>query len=109
MSEYNPNHAGIAEFLQSDMMQDMVRGVGEKIMARAISMAPVGSPVDDEHPGRYAASFHMRVRARGGATLDRAEAVVYNDAPEAVWVEFGHRGREPYHTLLRAAMEAGWA
>jgi hypothetical protein len=41
----------------------------------------------------------------GGATSDRVEAVVYNDAPEAVQVEYGHRGAEPYHTLLRAAAE----
>jgi hypothetical protein len=33
---------------------------------------------------------------------------VYNDAPEAIYVEFGHRGNEPYHVLLRAARDAGY-
>lgn len=108
MSDYNPSHAGMAEFLQSEMMQHLVSEVADRLMAHAVSMAPIGDPLVDEHPGRYAASFHVRVHTHGGATGDRAEAIVYNDSPEAKWVEFGHHGREPYHTLLRAAVEAGW-
>lgn len=108
MSDYNPDHTGMAEFLQSGMMQRMVGEVADKIRDRAMAMAPVGNPIDDEHPGRYKASFHVLVHARGGATGDRAEAIVYNDSPEAIWVEFGHQGREPYHILLRAATEAVW-
>jgi hypothetical protein len=62
------------------------RGTGEKHM-----------------PGRYKASFHVKSQLNGGATRDRAEAIVYNDSPEAIYVEFGHRGREPYHILASAA------
>lgn len=108
MSDYNPDHAGIAEFLRSEGMQRMVASVADRIKDRAEATAPVGEPFEDKHPGRYKASFHVRVHAHGGATGDRAEAIVYNDSPDAVWVEYGHRGREPYHTLLRAAMEATW-
>jgi hypothetical protein len=88
-------------------MQLVVKHYGDKIKNRAEVLAPVGSPAEpDEHAGRYKASFSVEVHTRGGATHDRAEAIVKNDSPEAVYVEFGDRGREPYHTLLRAAVEA---
>jgi hypothetical protein len=84
----------------------MVEYVAERIRERAQAQSPVGSFADgDEHPGRYLASWHVRSSRFSGATNDRAEAEVYNDSPEAVWVEYGHHGREPYHTLLRAAVE----
>jgi hypothetical protein len=102
---YNPDHEGMRQFLNSDMMLLLVTSVADQIRARAMASAPVGDPREDEHPGRYAASFHVSSHIHGGATGDRAEAIVSNTAPEAVWVEFGHRGREPYHTLKRAAME----
>jgi hypothetical protein len=95
--------------LNSEMMLRVVTYYGEKIKDRAEVTAPVGDPRNDEHAGRYKASFHVRAHYHGGATGDRAEAIVYNDSPEAVEVEFGHRGREPYHTLLHAAHEAGYA
>lgn len=102
---YTPREAGMIELLNSQMLLRVVERTGQQIMDRAIEMAPVGSPIDDEHAGRYKASFHMESHLLGGATHDRAEAIVYNDSPEAKYVEFGHRGAEPYHTLLRAAME----
>jgi hypothetical protein len=105
VSSYDPDHEGIGRFLRSQDMQDMVRGVAELIRDRAIGLSPVGNPAEDEHAGRYIASWHVRVHDRGGATGDRAEAEVYNDSPEAFWVEFGHRGREPYSVLRRAAYE----
>ena len=104
---YNPNHEGIRRFLNSEGMQRVVKHYADKIKDRAEEIAPVGSPWEpDEHAGRYKASFSVEVHTLGGATNDRAEAIVRNDAPEAIHVEYGHRGREPYHTLLRAAMEA---
>jgi hypothetical protein len=108
VSDYTPSEIGMREFLNSEILMRVVDRVGEGIMVRAIAMAPVGDPSEDEHPGRYKASFRMRSHRFGGATNDRVEAIVYNDSPEAVQVEFGHRGREPYHTLLRAASEASW-
>lgn len=108
MSSYDPDHHGIAEFLNSSGMLNLVEQVAGQIRDRAIATAPIGDPRDDEHSGRYKASFHIRSHHHGGATNDRAEAIVYNDAPEALEVEFGHRGREPYHTLLRAAEGVRW-
>ncbi len=105
MSNYKPNEAGMREFLNSDILMRVVERTGRQIMDRAISMAPIGSPISDEHAGRYKASFNMRSHRNGGATRDRAEAIVYNDSPEAKYVEYGERGAEPYHTLLRAASE----
>ena len=107
MSDYTPSEVGMREFLNSEMLMRVVERTGEQIMVRAIAAAPVGDPSEDEHPGRYKASFHLHSHRYGGATGDRVEAIVYNDSPEAVQVEYGHRGREPYHTLLRAASELG--
>lgn len=108
MSDYNPDHAGMAAFLESEFLMRVVEHAARQIMERAIVMAPVGSPLGDEHAGRYKASFHIRTQRHGGATGDRVEAIVYNDSPEAKYVEYGHRGLEPYHTLLRAARELRW-
>jgi len=105
VSDYTRNEVGMREFLNSEMLMRVVERTAQQIMERAIVMAPVGSPLGDEHAGRYKASFHIRSHRFGGATGDRVEAIVYNDSPEAKFVEFGHRGREPYHTLLRAARE----
>jgi hypothetical protein len=96
---------GMGELLRSEMMLRVVVRRAELIRALAEATAPVGDE-RDPHRGRYKASFHIRSSRRGGATRDRAEAIVSNDAPEAVFVEWGHYGREPYHTLFRAGTEA---
>ena len=108
MSDYTPHEVGMREFLNSEHLMRVVEHVARQIVERAIVMAPIGSPLGDEHAGRYKASFHVRSHRFGGATGDRVEAIAYNDSPEAKYVEFGHRGREPYHTLLRAAHELRW-
>lgn len=105
MSDYKPDEAGMRMFLNSPGMLHLVENVAERIRDRAMATAPIGDPRLDEHPGRYAASFRVSSHRFGGATHDRAEAIVTNDSPEAQYVEFGHRGKEPYHTLLRAAVE----
>jgi hypothetical protein len=105
-SSYNPDHTGVGAFLESDDLLRVVESVAELIRARAISMAPVGTMAEqDDHPGLYISSFRTKSQRFSGATGDRVEAVVYNDAIDAVWVEFGHHGREPFHVLLRAAVE----
>lgn len=100
---FHPDHRGVGEMLNSRMMRDAMRERAEVIRARAVALAPVSD--EDAHPGRYKASFHVRVHGNGGATKDRAEAVVFNDSPEAFYVEFAHWGREPYRILARAAFQ----
>jgi len=102
---YTPDEAGMRNFLNSRQMERVVKTVADIIKESAVARAPVGDPILDEHPGRYRRSFKVETHRHGGATLDRAEAIVSNTAPEAQYVEFGHRGKEPYHTLLRAATE----
>lgn len=102
-SKFTPDHGGVGEMLRAPFMQDAMRMHAEAIKVRAEAIAPVGHPPDSPYPGRYKASFHVRVRARGGATNDRAEAVVYNDSPEALYVEYANWGNEPYRVLAIAA------
>jgi hypothetical protein len=107
MSQYNADYTAVGAFLNSDMLLRVVETVAEEIKGIAIAMSPVGSLAEgDEHPGLYIASWKTRSQLYGGATHDRAEAIVYNDSPDALYVEFGSYGREPYHVLLRAAMAA---
>ena|ERR1700751_2790134 len=107
MTEYTPNHVAMEEFLNSEMMLNLTRQVGEAIKGKAIALAPVGTFREgDSHPGLYISSFKIRTHRFGGIHRDRAETIVYNDAPDAVYVEYGHYGREPYHVMLRAAREA---
>lgn len=102
-ARFNPDHAGVGRMLRAPFMERAMRERAELIRARAETMAPVSKDPDDPHRGRYKASFHVRSHSHGGATKDRAEAIVYNDSPEAFWVEFGHRGREPESVLRQAA------
>ena len=103
-ARYNPDHIGMGRMLRAPFMEEAMVRRAEAIRARAIAIAPVGSGSDgDRTPGSYKASFHVRSHSHGGATKDRAEAIVYNDDPAAIFVEFGHRGREPFGVLRRAA------
>jgi hypothetical protein len=100
-AKFTPDYDGIGRMLNSDMMRVGMEVVAEEIRLRAMVIAPVSR--NDDHQGRYLASFHVKSHLDGGAKHDRAEAVVYNDSPEAIYVEFGHYGREPYHVLASAA------
>lgn len=101
-AEFYPDHIGVGKMLRADFMERAMLARAEGIKTRAEAIAPVGG-AHDPHRGRYKASFHVRSHSRGGARNDRAEAVVYNDSPEALYVEFAHWGAEPYHVLAQAA------
>ena len=74
-------------------------------MCSVISQVPeIGSDFS-QHSGRYKAGFHTAVFPKKDHR--RQEAYVINDTPDAFWVEYGHSGREPYHTMHRALLEAG--
>jgi hypothetical protein len=107
MSSYNANYDAIGVWLNSEMLRSVVEEVAERIRDRAVILSPIGTIAEgDEHPGLYISSWKIKTQLYGGATHDRVEAIVYNDAPDALFVEFGHYGREPYHVLLRAAVGA---
>ena len=100
------DHQGVGQMLNADFMERHMLRVADAIRTYAEMIAPVGR-AGDPHRGRYKASFHTRSHTHGGAKNDRAEAICWNDSPEAQWVEWGSAGAEPYHTLLRAAVEGG--
>lgn len=101
---YTPDHHGIGEMLNAGFMEGTMLIFAHGIKAIAEATAPVGSRREgDIHAGRYKASFHVRSHRYGGATHDRAEAVVYNDSPEALYVEYGRHRHEAHHTLANAA------
>jgi len=89
--------------LRSDFIEGTMVVFANGIKLRAEILAPVDEK--GPHPGRYKAGFKIRHHSHGGATKDRAEAFVYNDTPEAVFVEFARWGDEPYHTLANAAFQ----
>jgi hypothetical protein len=107
---YSP---GIGELLNSDEMRRAMLKVANDIKHRAedLALAEIyGGKLSfggeaSWRAGRkhYINGFEVRSHRNGGATNDRAEAILYNDAPSAMYVEFGHRGREPFHILKRAA------
>jgi hypothetical protein len=96
---YTADHEGFGKMLNSDWMRNRMEDRGMEIKAKAEARAPIDT-------GRYIRSFHVRSHLHGGATNDRAEAIVYNDSPDAVFVEYGHSGKEPFSTLRDAAF--GW-
>ena len=89
-----------APFMVAEMERRMSNA---KDFAEAI--APVGDPATDSHSGRYLASFHVEAGDHGGVHDDRAWAELVNDAPEALFVEYGNRGPQPQHVMLRALVE----
>lgn len=105
--EFTLNHRGVGIMLNSFEMMEALRPFGEEIKMKAEVLAPVYEGRyygrDPRYPGRYKASFHIRSRRYGGSKGDRAQVLVYNDSPEAFWVEYGNKGNEPYHILHRAA------
>jgi hypothetical protein len=114
--EYQPDYNGIGDMLNAEFLIEPLRQAAEEIKMRAEALAGGEIYSKPEHPtrergwdrrtGRYATSFKVTTRRYGGVKNDRVEATVTNDAPSAFWVEFGHRGREPYHVLKRAAFMA---
>jgi hypothetical protein len=96
--EFTPSYSGIGRMLRSPMMLETMRRVAEGVKSHAVSIAPVSSDPSDTHQGRYKNSFGVRL----GISRGRAEAVVFNDSREAVFVEKGTANMDGQHILLRA-------
>jgi hypothetical protein len=103
--EVSLSYAGLGEMLNAPEMVAEMRRRMDSARAFAEGIAPVGDPEKDSHSGRYLASFSVDSGDYGGPSHDRAWAALENDSPEALYVEYGERGREPYHVMLKALVE----
>lgn len=88
--------------LRAPFMEKEMRRRAEKVAEEARAKAPVGDPKTDSHSGRYKASFRVDSTRHGGRKHDRAAGIVYNDSPEAFYVEFGTSRHAARHTLRDA-------
>lgn len=101
-AKYTHDYGAFDELvLKAEFMVAEMRSRGDKVKEAAEASAP-------RRTGKYAESFTVTARADGGIRGNRAEAIVENDAPDAIYVEFGngHEGTA-HHTLLRALDAAG--
>lgn len=103
MSSVELDYEGIGQMLRSDFMEAEMARRGAKVLAVAEATAPVDE--FSEHPGRYKAAMRLDTTRHGGIRGDRAQAVVSNDSPEAIYVEYGNRNT-PRHATLRRALNA---
>lgn len=100
---YQPDYKGMDPWFVSPEAHALcVRGA-EEAAAFARSIAPVGQPPDDRHPGFYRDSIHVdrtpRIIPRRGRFSARTSAAVVADAPYSAVIEV-QRG---HHVLKRAA------
>jgi hypothetical protein len=97
---YQHNYAAFGEHvLRADWLVAEMAKRAEKVKATAESIAPVDET--GPHPGRYKAAFGIRSGIRPGKKR-RAFATVYNDSPEAFFVEFGTEHNPRHRTLGKA-------
>jgi len=97
---YQPDHRGLGELLVSPEMEKAMRSLAEKVMARAVSLAPDAAPYGEG----YIASFEVDSGVRPGTT-PRAFGRVENTSGHAVFVEFGGP-HTPKHRTLGKALDA---
>jgi hypothetical protein len=99
---YQADYSGIGRLLTSPGMVAEMRRRAEKMKVYAESIAPVDE--HGPHPGRYKASFHVESGVQRRKT-SRAFGRLYNDSPEAFYVEFG-TSRTPRHRVLGRSLDA---
>lgn len=100
------SYSGLGAMLNSDFMVAEMARRAAKVRAYGETIAPIYSGRGrDATRGRYKASFSDGAFPGGGVHHDRAEGWVENDAPEALYVEYGNKGAEPHHTMYRALSE----
>lgn len=93
------DYKGGGDMLTMPGMQAEMRRRAERVQAAAEADAPVGR---GPHAGRYKRSFSTTSGVRGRGRGKRAFGRVTNDAPEALFVEYGTRNNPRYRTLGRA-------
>jgi HK97 gp10 family phage protein len=101
------SYEGIGEMLRSPWMEAHMLERANRMKDRAEAIAPVYKGAGtDKHRGRYKASFRTHSVRDGGWRHDRAAGILINDAPEAVFVEFG-TSHQRAHGTMREAMLSG--
>jgi hypothetical protein len=100
------SYEGIGEMLRSPWMEAHMLERADRMKDHAEAIAPVYQGKSDKHRGRYKASFRTHSIRDGGWRHDRAAGILINDAPEAVFVEFG-TSRQRAHGTMREAMISG--
>jgi hypothetical protein len=98
-ARYEPDHEGTGMLMMSDGMREMLRMVAERGADYARSIAPVGKPPGDPHPGEYLASFRVEVVTPAPSWDDRPAALIVNDSGHAAYVEW----QDGYHVLAKTA------
>jgi len=90
-----PNPAFEAELLRTPEMVHALGEIAEKKAAKARRTAPVGSPDEDPHPGRFRDSIDSDAGLEDGKALGR----VYSDDPDFRYIEFGTEDTPRWATL----------
>ncbi|MFJ6720490.1 hypothetical protein [Streptomyces sp. NPDC091259] len=105
-SKYTGRYSGIGAMLTRPMFHAPCRVAALKIQAAAQSVAPVGDPEEDRHPGLYKDSFVVEPLNKNvpfhGKSRIRAGARVMNLAPHAWRVEHGDGRVARYAPFLKA-------
>ncbi len=102
-TKFRGSYAGIGAMLRSKwMLIEMVKRA-ELVKAHAEMISPVGMEGTAADPaGGYKQSFHVVPIERGGSKHDRSAALVVNDDPAAMHVEYGSVAQPGDHTMLKA-------
>ena len=94
---YVPDRTGMDPWFVSPEAHALCLLGAEEAAAYAKTIAPVGQPPDDKHPGFYRDSIHVdrtpRIIPRRGRFSARTSAAVVADAPYSAVIEVqrGHR------------------
>jgi hypothetical protein len=98
---YRLDRAAFEEhLLNAPFMVAHMKELADGMQAAAEAIAPVDE--SSGHPGRYRDSFQVESGAHGGKHDNRAYAILWNTAPEALAVEFGTENNDAHHTLAAA-------
>lgn len=103
MSDFVPNAAGMADFLNSSQVGTYLQNVVDAAAAEARRIAPVGGP-DDDNPGEFRDSIEGIVTT--GSAGQRIGRLQSTD-PTAPHKEFGTEDTPAFHTLRRAVEQLG--
>lgn len=103
-------YENFGELLRGPEVRAELVAKAERVKSAAESIAPVGDPKWDPHPGLYKASFGVDDGVM--ANIEGHEvgfARVTNHAPHATAVEYGNGLTPPHHTLGKALDLGGGA